>query len=85
MRIFERLREDEAGAIAPSSANFSKPSPTIFSRKLEDETSVPVLTESKANCCSCCSAEEEAPYWTILLDDLAPDQPAPIASGENNR
>jgi hypothetical protein len=30
-------------------------------RKLEDETSIPVFTESKASCCSCCSAEAEAP------------------------
>ena len=61
MRIFERLR----GRSRSDSAIERKLFEAItddFLGKLEDEISVPVLTESKANCCSCCSTEEEAPH-----------------------
>jgi hypothetical protein len=61
MRIFERLR----GRSRSNSAIERKLLEAITADllgKLEDGPSVPVLTESKANCCSCCSAEAETAH-----------------------
>ena len=60
MRIFERLRERIRSESAIERRLFESVTGDLW-RKLEDETSIPVFTESKANCCSCCSAEEKAP------------------------
>ena len=80
MRIFERLRGRSRSESAIERKLFEAVTDDLL-RKLEDETSIPVFTESKANCCSCCSAEERR----LSRHDLAPDQCAPIAFGENNR
>jgi predicted NBD/HSP70 family sugar kinase len=61
MRIFERLRGRSRSDSAIERKLFEAITDDLL-QKLEDETSVPVLTESKANCCSCCSAEEEASH-----------------------
>ena len=60
MRIFERLRGRSRSESAIERGLFEAVTGDLL-RKLEDETSIPVFTESKANCCSCCSAEEKAP------------------------
>ena len=60
MRIFERLRGRSRSESAIERKLFEAVTDDLL-RKLEDETSIPVFTESKTNCCSCCSAEEEAP------------------------
>ena len=60
MRIFERLRGRTGGESAIERKLFEAITDDLL-RKLEDETSIPVFTESRANCCSCCSGEEEAP------------------------
>jgi hypothetical protein len=60
MRIFERLR----GRSRSDSAIERRLLEAVTGdplRNLEDETSIPVFTENKAHCCSCCSAEAEAP------------------------
>ena len=58
MRIFERLRGRSRSESALERKLFET-IPDDLLRKLEDETSTPDFTENKANCCSCCSAEEE--------------------------
>ena len=60
MRIFERLRGRSRSESAIERKLFEAVTGDLL-RKLEDETSIPVFTESKADCCSCCSAEEKAP------------------------
>ena len=60
MRIFERLRERIRSESDIERRLFEAITGDLLG-KLENETSIPVLTESKANCCSCCSAEEKAP------------------------
>ena len=60
MRIFKRLRERIRSESDIERRLFEAVTGDLL-RKLENETSIPVLTESKANCCSCCSAEEKAP------------------------
>ena len=60
MRIFKKLRERIRGESDIERRLFEAVTGDLL-RKLENETSIPVLTESKANCCSCCSAEEKAP------------------------
>ena len=60
MRIFERLR----GRTRSDTAIERKAFEAVTAHRLlkrEDETPVPALTESKADCCSCCSADERAP------------------------
>ncbi len=57
MRIFKRLRERIRSESDIERRLFEAVTGDLL-RKLENETSIPVLTESKANCCSCCSAEE---------------------------
>jgi hypothetical protein len=59
MRIFERLRGRSRSESAIERKLFAAITDDLL-RKLEDETSV-LVPESKANCCSCCSAEEKAP------------------------
>ena len=61
MRIFERLRGQSRGDSAIKRKPFEAITGDLLG-KLEDGPSMPVLTENKANCCSCCSAEEEAPH-----------------------
>jgi len=60
MRIFERLRGRSRDESAIERRLFEAVTGGLL-RKPEDETSVPVFTESKANCYSCCSAEEKSP------------------------
>jgi len=60
MRIFERLRGQSRSDRAIERKLFEAVTGDLI-RKLEEETSSPISTESKANCCSCCSAEAEAP------------------------
>jgi hypothetical protein len=60
MRIFERLRGRSRSESAIERRLFEAVTGGLL-RKLEDETSMPVFTESKANCRSCCSAEEKTP------------------------
>lgn len=60
MRIFERLRGRSRSESAIERRLFEAVTGGPL-RKLEDETSMPVFTESNANCCSCCSAEENTP------------------------
>lgn len=60
MRIFERLRGRSRSDSAIERKLFEAVTADLL-RKLEDGTSIPVFNESKANCCSCCSAEEKAP------------------------
>ena len=60
MRIFERLRGRSRSERAIERKLFEAITDDLL-RKLEGDTSIPVFTESKANCCSCCSAEETAP------------------------
>ena len=60
MRIFKKLRERIRGESDIERRLFEAVTGDLL-RTLENETSIPVLTESKANCCSCCSAEEKAP------------------------
>jgi hypothetical protein len=60
MRIFERLRERIRSESAIERGLFETVAGDLL-RKLEDETSITVFTESKAHCCSCCSAEEKTP------------------------
>jgi hypothetical protein len=61
MRIFERLRGRSRSDSAIERKLFEAITDVLL-RKFEDETSIPVLTESKANCCSCCSAEDGASH-----------------------
>ena len=58
MRIFERLRGRSRSESAIERKLFEAVTDDLL-RKLEDETSIPVFVESKASCCSCCSAEEK--------------------------
>jgi hypothetical protein len=58
MRIFERLRGRSRSDSAVKRKLFEAVTDDLL-RKLADGTSAPALTESKANCCSCCSAEEK--------------------------
>jgi hypothetical protein len=60
MRIFERLRGRSRNESAIERRLFEAVTGGLL-RKLEDETSIPVFTESNAHCCSCCSVEEKAP------------------------
>ena len=60
MRIFERLRGRSRSESDIERRLFEAVTGDLL-RKLEDETSIPVFTESKAHCCSCCSAEEKTP------------------------
>jgi hypothetical protein len=60
MRIFERLRGRSRSERAIERRLFGTVTDDLLG-KLEDETSIPVLPESKAACCSCCSAEAKAP------------------------
>ena len=60
MRIFERLRGRSRSGRAIERRLFEAVTGDLL-RKLEDETSIPVFNASKANCCSCCSAEEKVP------------------------
>ena len=60
MRIFERLRGRSRSESAIERRLLEAVTGDLL-RKLEDETSIPVFTESKAHCCSCCSAEEKTP------------------------
>lgn len=56
MRIFERLR----GRNRIASGIERKPGETVFAellRRIDDETPVMVVPESKSTCCSCCSAD----------------------------
>lgn len=61
MRIFARLRGRDR-----SESNIErKLFETITGdplRRIEDGTEVTVLAESKSNCCSCCSADEQAAH-----------------------
>jgi hypothetical protein len=75
MRIFERLRGRSRSERAIERRLFEAVTGDLL-RKLEDETPIPVFTESKASCCSCCSAEAEVPRQA----GFAPDQYAPVAS-----
>ena len=59
MRIFERLRGRSRSESAIERKLFEAITDDLL-RKREDETSMPVFGESKADCCSCCSAEEKA-------------------------
>jgi hypothetical protein len=59
MRIFERLRGLSRSERAIEGRLLESVTGDLL-RKLEDETSIPVLPERKAACCSCCSAEEKA-------------------------
>jgi hypothetical protein len=59
MRIFERLRGRSRSDGAIERKLFEAITDDLL-LKLEGQTSIPVFTESKANCCSCCSAEEKA-------------------------
>jgi hypothetical protein len=60
MRIFERLRGRSRSERAIERRLFEAVTGDLL-RQLDDETSLPVLPESKAACCSCCSAEAKAP------------------------
>jgi hypothetical protein len=60
MRIFERLRGRSRSESAVERGLFEAVTGDLL-RKLEDENSIPVFTESKANCCSCSSVEEKTP------------------------
>jgi hypothetical protein len=60
MRIFEGLRGRSRSDTAIERKLFEAITGDLL-LKLEDETSVPVFAESKAACCSSCSAEEKAP------------------------
>ena len=56
MRIFERLR----GRNRIESGIERMPVETVFAellRRIDDETPVMVVPESKSTCCSCCSAD----------------------------
>ena len=61
MRIFERLRGRSRSNGAIERELLEAITGDLLG-KLEDGPSVPVLTESKANCCSCCSAEAETTH-----------------------
>ena len=61
MRIFERLRGRSRSNSAIERKLFEAVTADLLG-KLEDGPSSPVLTESKPNCCSCCSAEAEATH-----------------------
>ena len=58
MRIFERLRERSRSDSVIERKLFEAITDDLL-RKLEDRTSVPVITDNQAHCCSCCSAEEK--------------------------
>ena len=60
MRIFERLRGRSQSESAVERKLFKAITDDLL-RKLEDETSMPVFTESITDCCSCCSVDEKAP------------------------
>ena len=60
MRIFERLRGRSRSDSAIERKLFEAVTEDLL-RKLEGETLIPFFTESNANCCSCCSAEEKPP------------------------
>jgi hypothetical protein len=60
MRIFERLRGRSRSERAIERRLFEAVTGDLL-RQLDDETSLPVLPESKATCCSCCSTEAKAP------------------------
>jgi len=59
MRIFERLRGRSRSESAIERKLLEAVTDDLL-RKLEDETSIPVFTGSKASCCSCCSVDEKA-------------------------
>ena len=59
MRIFERLRGRSRSESAIERELLEAVTDDLL-RKLEDETSIPVFTGSKASCCSCCSVDEKA-------------------------
>ncbi|KRR27823.1 hypothetical protein CQ14_08230 [Bradyrhizobium lablabi] len=56
MRIFERLRGRSRSDSAIERKLFEAITDDLL-RKLGDETSIPPFIESKADCCSCCSAD----------------------------
>jgi hypothetical protein len=58
MRIFERLRGPSRSDRAIKRKLFEAITSDLL-RKLEDETATPAFIESKAGCCSCCSADTE--------------------------
>jgi hypothetical protein len=60
MRIFERLRGRSRSERAIEHRLFEAVTGDLL-RKLGDDTSIPAFTASKVGCCSCCSAEAEAP------------------------
>ncbi|MEH2628642.1 hypothetical protein V1292_006697 [Bradyrhizobium sp. AZCC 1719] len=60
MRIFERLRGRDRSDAAIVRKLFEAIAGDLL-RKIEGETKAPVFTETKASCCSCCSAEERSP------------------------
>jgi hypothetical protein len=59
MRIFERLRGRSRSERAIERRLFEAVTGDLL-RKLEEETSIPGLPQSKAACCSCCSIDEKA-------------------------
>jgi len=59
MRIFERLRGRDRNNTGIERRLLETISEDLL-RRLEEETDVPVMPESKSSCCSCCSAEAEA-------------------------
>ncbi|KRR02814.1 hypothetical protein CQ12_07020 [Bradyrhizobium jicamae] len=65
MRIFERLRGRSRNDSAIERKLFEVITDDLL-RKLEDETSIPPHAGSKADCCSCCSAETGAPQQVTL-------------------
>ncbi len=58
MRIFERLRGRSRSNSAIKRKLFEAITSDLL-QKLEDETPIPAFIESKAGCCSCCSADPE--------------------------
>jgi hypothetical protein len=65
MRIFERLRGRSRSDDAIKRRLFEVVTGDLL-RKLEDETSIAPSAESKAGCCSCCSADAEPSQETTL-------------------
>lgn len=55
MRIFERLR----GWDRSIERKLAETIAADLLRRMDEETPVMVVTESKSNCCSCCSARNE--------------------------
>ena len=60
MRLFKRLRGRHRGENNIERKLLETMTGDLL-RRIEDGTEVTVLPESKSTCCSCCSAEPEAP------------------------